>query len=132
MPKRTLATALAAALMTIGTPAFAQVSGGGGGSGGAAAPAPGTKPAKAKESNVALPKVLRDIAQCESGSDPTAVSADGNYRGKFMFTYDAWGTVGGKGDPAAASEAEQDRRALKLYKRDGVKPWPACGRQATA
>lgn len=69
---------------------------------------------------------LARIAQCESGGDPTAVSASGRYRGKYQFSRGTWRTVGGKGDPAKASEAEQDRRALRLYRRDGTAPWPNC------
>src|SRR5205823_11235122 len=30
---------------------------------------------------------LNAIASCESGGDPTAVSADGAYRGKYQFDY---------------------------------------------
>jgi hypothetical protein len=32
------------------------------------------------------------------------------------------------GNPAHASEAEQDRRASILYARAGASPWPMCGR----
>ena len=32
------------------------------------------------------------------------------------------------GNPAAASEAEQNRRAAMLYAREGASPWPVCGR----
>ena len=32
------------------------------------------------------------------------------------------------GNPAAASEAEQNRRAAVLYAREGASPWPVCGR----
>ena len=39
------------------------------------------------------------IASCESGGDPTAVSADGAYRGKYQFDYGTWASVGGAGDP---------------------------------
>jgi Transglycosylase-like domain len=82
---------------------------------------------EAKEhKKVKLPKVLKKIAQCESGGDPTAVSPDGKYRGKYQFTRPTWRSVGGHGDPAKASEYEQDKRALKLYKREGTKPWPNC------
>ena len=35
--------------------------------------------------------------------------------------------VGGTGDPAAASEAEQDARAAMLYAQAGASPWPVCG-----
>jgi len=41
--------------------------------------------------------------------------------------FGTWATVGGMGDPAAASETEQDRRAALLYKRSGATPWPVCG-----
>jgi hypothetical protein len=70
---------------------------------------------------------LEAIAACESGGDPTAVSADGSYRGKYQFDYGTWESVGGSGDPAAASEAEQDYRAALLYAQSGSSPWPVCG-----
>jgi soluble lytic murein transglycosylase-like protein len=70
---------------------------------------------------------LDSIAACESGGDPTAVSADGTYRGKYQFDYGTWASVGGSGDPAAASVAEQDYRAALLYSRGGSSPWPICG-----
>jgi hypothetical protein len=73
-----------------------------------------------------LSNILERIAECESGGDPTAVSASGKYRGKYQFSRKTWRTVGGKGDPAGAPEAEQDRRARRLYKRDGPTPWPNC------
>jgi soluble lytic murein transglycosylase-like protein len=70
---------------------------------------------------------LDAIASCESGGDPTAVSADGTYRGKYQFDYGTWASVGGSGDPAAAPAAEQDYRAALLYGRGGSSPWPICG-----
>jgi peptidoglycan hydrolase CwlO-like protein len=70
---------------------------------------------------------LQQIAQCESGGNPRAVSPSGLYRGKYQFHPDTWRAVGGTGDPAAASEAEQDRRAAILYERQGPSPWPICG-----
>ncbi len=70
--------------------------------------------------------MLERIAKCESGGDPKAVSASGRYRGKYQFSRTTWRSVGGKGDPAKATEREQDRRALKLYRRDGTAPWPNC------
>jgi hypothetical protein len=74
----------------------------------------------------ALPPILRRIAECESHGDPTLV--DGIYRGKYQFTLSAWAGVGGHGDPAEASEAEQDRRAAMLLKRSGPSQWPVCSR----
>jgi soluble lytic murein transglycosylase-like protein len=70
---------------------------------------------------------LEAIAACESGGDPTAVSADGTYRGKYQFDTGTWASVGGAGDPAAAPEAEQDHRAALLYQRSGASAWPSCG-----
>lgn len=70
---------------------------------------------------------LEAIAACESGGDPTIVSADGSYRGKYQFSFETWASVGGSGDPAAASEAEQDYRAALLYASAGSSPWPVCG-----
>jgi peptidoglycan hydrolase-like protein with peptidoglycan-binding domain len=69
---------------------------------------------------------LQRIAQCESGGNPTAVSPDGRYRGKYQFDRATWRAMGGSGDPAAAPEAEQDRRAAALLRRRGTAPWGAC------
>ena len=78
-------------------------------------------------SSVHVPATLEHIAQCESGGDPRATSSDGTYRGKYQFDRQTWQAMGGHGDPARASETEQDRRALALYRDRGTSPWPACG-----
>jgi peptidoglycan hydrolase-like protein with peptidoglycan-binding domain len=78
----------------------------------------------------AASSTLERIAQCESGGDPTAVSADGQYRGKYQFTRATWRAMGGSGDPAAAPEAEQDQRAAALLAAQGTAPWPVCGASA--
>jgi hypothetical protein len=70
---------------------------------------------------------LEQIAQCESGGNPQAVSADGQYRGKYQFDEQTWESLGGSGDPAAASESEQDQRAAQLYRQRGASAWPNCG-----
>lgn len=70
---------------------------------------------------------LESIASCESGGDPTIVSSDGSYRGKYQFSFSTWESVGGSGDPAAAPESEQDYRAALLYAQSGSSPWPVCG-----
>jgi hypothetical protein len=76
---------------------------------------------------VAVPPHLQAIAECESGGDPTAIGGGGLYRGKYQFSVATWQAVGGSGDPAAAPEAEQDRRAIILYERSGPGQWPVCG-----
>ncbi len=85
-----------------------------------------------REAFAALPggvsqATLDAIGACESGGDPTAVSSDGSYRGKYQFDYGTWASVGGSGDPAAAPEKEQDYRAALLYAQSGSSPWPICG-----
>ncbi|HEV2819286.1 MAG TPA: transglycosylase family protein [Solirubrobacteraceae bacterium] len=91
---------------------------GGGSSGGEAV--------SGREGNSVTSK-LKAIARCESGGNPRAVSSNGRYRGKYQFTRATWRRMGGRGDPAKASEAEQDRRAAKLYALRGSSPWPSCG-----
>jgi len=90
------------------------------------APAAGAEPVSATATPDAA-AALDKIAQCESGGNPTAVSADGQYRGKYQFDRATWERMGGTGDPAAAPEAEQDRIATKLYAERGAAPWPVCG-----
>ncbi|UTI62289.1 transglycosylase family protein [Paraconexibacter antarcticus] len=77
---------------------------------------------------IAIPAQLAAIAACESGGNPQAIGGGGAFRGKYQFDYGTWASVGGSGDPAAAPEAEQDRRAAMLYARSGATPWPVCGR----
>jgi hypothetical protein len=70
---------------------------------------------------------LQAIAACESGGNPATNTGNGFY-GKYQFTQSTWASVGGTGNPAAASEAEQDARAAQLYAQQGSAPWPVCGR----
>jgi Transglycosylase-like domain/Putative peptidoglycan binding domain len=76
--------------------------------------------------DVSASTTLQRIAQCESGGNPSAVSADGQYRGKYQFDRATWERLGGTGDPAQADEAEQDRLAAKLLSQSGTSPWPNC------
>ncbi len=86
-----------------------------------------TAVAPATASGATAPPHLEAIAACESGGNPSAVDASGTYRGKYQFDMSTWSSVGGTGDPAAASEAEQDARAAQLYAQSGSTPWPVCG-----
>jgi hypothetical protein len=83
--------------------------------------------APATSGGTAVSGALAAIAACESGGDPTAVSADGTYRGKYQFDQQTWESVGGTGDPAAAPEAVQDALAARLQAQQGSSPWPVCG-----
>ena len=68
------------------------------------------------------------LRQCESSGNYRAVSPSGLYRGAYQFDLGTWATVGGSGDPAQASPAEQDHRAQVLWSQRGPSPWPICGR----
>jgi hypothetical protein len=74
----------------------------------------------------AAPGHLQAIAACESGGNYSTNTGNGFY-GAYQFTQETWESVGGTGNPAAASPAEQDRRAAMLYAQQGSSPWPVCG-----
>jgi hypothetical protein len=89
----------------------------------------GESKSKVQGSGSAPTEQLARIAQCESGGDPTAVSPDGKYRGKYQFARATWESLGGTGDPAEAPESEQDQRAAALMERQGPSAWPVCSKQ---
>ncbi len=70
---------------------------------------------------------LRRIAMCESTNNERAISRDGRFRGLLQFNIQTWATVGGRGDPAAATRWEQWSRGVRLYASRGPQPWPVCG-----
>ena len=76
------------------------------------------------------------VANCESADLPNWPHSDGSrytgnahdrsnpsYRGKWQMGFTEWADTGGSGDPADASEAEQDMRAHKLWESRGWQPW---------
>lgn len=67
------------------------------------------------------------LRQCENSGRYTSKPTD-HYRGAYQFDLQTWRSVGGSGDPADASPAEQDYRARLLYQARGRQPWPVCGR----
>lgn len=71
---------------------------------------------------------LARVRACESHGNYTIVNPTGRYRGAYQFSVETWRGVGGSGDPAAASPAEQDARALALLRLQGRRAWPVCGR----
>jgi hypothetical protein len=83
--------------------------------------------AQAAAAAPAVPPHLEAIAMCESGGDPTAVSPDGMYHGKYQFSVATWAAMGGSGLPSQAPESEQDMRAAMLYEQSGPGQWPVCG-----
>jgi hypothetical protein len=67
------------------------------------------------------------LRACES---PT--NGGTRYRGYYQFSQSSWESVGGRGDPAAASLDEQTARAQLLAARsDPAHQWPVCWRRAS-
>lgn len=81
----------------------------------------------AASGSAAMSAAWRKVANCESSGNPRAVNPAGYY-GLFQFDLQTWRSVGGSGNPAKASAAEQLMRAKKLYSQRGASPWPVCGR----
>jgi murein DD-endopeptidase MepM/ murein hydrolase activator NlpD len=82
---------------------------------------------KASSGKANLSGAWAKVANCESSGNPRAVNAAGYY-GLFQFDLQTWRSVGGSGNPAKASAAEQLMRAKKLYAQRGASPWPVCGK----
>ncbi|MCE4957606.1 LysM peptidoglycan-binding domain-containing protein [Macrococcoides caseolyticum] len=77
---------------------------------------------QAQVGNSSVDAHLRMIMQRESGGNPRAVNPAGYY-GLFQFSPQTWAAVGGTGNPAQASEAEQWKRARILYTQHGAGHW---------
>jgi transglycosylase-like protein len=75
--------------------------------------------------------VLACIRRWESATKGLyrAVSPGGFYRGAYQFDFGTWLGVGGSGDPALATPAEQDYRAALLVGLRGLAPWPTPARR---
>jgi Transglycosylase-like domain len=69
---------------------------------------------------------LASIRACESGGNYSTNTGNGFY-GAYQFDMQTWQSVGGSGNPANASPAEQDKRAAMLMAQRGSSPWPVCG-----
>jgi hypothetical protein len=72
------------------------------------------------------PTAWTQLRNCEAGGDYTIVAANGHY-GAYQFDLATWRSVGGTGRPDQATPAEQDYRALYLYRMRGWQPW-TCAR----
>jgi resuscitation-promoting factor RpfA len=66
------------------------------------------------------------LRACESSGRYAVVAANGHY-GAYQFDVATWKSVGGTGLPSDASPAEQDYRALYLYRMRGWQPWTCAG-----
>ncbi|WP_431873373.1 transglycosylase family protein [Amycolatopsis sacchari] len=66
------------------------------------------------------------LRMCES-SNRYATNTGNGYYGAYQFDLPTWRSVGGQGRPDLASPAEQDYRALYLYRMRGWQPWECAG-----
>ncbi|MTD56461.1 transglycosylase family protein [Amycolatopsis pithecellobii] len=66
------------------------------------------------------------LRMCESSNRYTINTGTGYY-GAYQFDLPTWRSVGGAGRPDQASAAEQDYRALYLYRMRGWQPWECAG-----
>jgi hypothetical protein len=62
------------------------------------------------------------LRMCESGNNYRINTGNAHY-GAYQFDLPTWRSVGGTGYPHNASRAEQDARALILYRERGWQPW---------
>jgi peptidoglycan hydrolase-like protein with peptidoglycan-binding domain len=62
------------------------------------------------------------LRMCES-SNNYKINTGNGYYGAYQFDLSTWRSVGGSGYPNQASPAEQDARALILYRKRGWQPW---------
>lgn len=80
-----------------------------------------------------LPDPPRSLLACirwwESRNNYRAISPGGRYRNAYQFDLRTWLGVGGSGDPALATPAEQDYRAALLVGMRGLAPWPTPARR---
>ncbi|MBB4678825.1 transglycosylase family protein [Crossiella cryophila] len=67
------------------------------------------------------------LRMCES-TDRYHVDTGSGYYGAYQFDLPTWRSVGGSGLPHQASPAEQDFRALYLYRMRGWQPWECAGK----
>jgi resuscitation-promoting factor RpfA len=66
------------------------------------------------------------LRMCES-SNNYAINTGNNHYGAYQFDLSTWRSVGGSGYADRASPAEQDARALILYRLRGWQPWQCAG-----
>ena len=66
------------------------------------------------------------LRMCESSNNYAINTGNGHY-GAYQFDLSTWRSVGGSGYPNHASPAEQDARALILYRQRGWQPWQCAG-----
>ncbi len=82
---------------------------------------------------------LKQLRDCESGDDYSAIGGGGRYRGAYQFRRSTWNGLSRRWypwlegqDPARTETWWQDAMARALWSESGSSPWPHCGRQVAA
>lgn len=73
--------------------------------------------------------VWSQLARCESGGRPQAVSSNGKYFGAFQFSIGTWHGIGESGSPIDYDYEYQLSAAKRLQARSGWGQWPVCSRK---
>ena len=68
------------------------------------------------------------LRRCESGNRYDLNTGNGQY-GAYLFTLQTWRGLGGVGYPNRAAPADQDAKALALWRQRGWQPWTNCARK---
>jgi hypothetical protein len=76
--------------------------------------------------------LLAAVVRCETAGTGNPRMVSGRFGGLYQFTTGTWRSLGGTGRPSLASPGEQHYRAWRLWLRQGLAPWPTCGRAAVA
>ncbi len=78
--------------------------------------------------NPADEAIWESLAKCESGGN-WAIDTGNGYYGGLQFSQSAWESVGGAGNPAAATREEQISRGKDLQARRGWGVWGLCAKK---
>lgn len=68
------------------------------------------------------------VRMCEASNNYRVIDGSGTHFGAYQFDQTTWNSVGGRDRPDRASPAEQDYRALYLYRMRGWQPWQCADR----
>ncbi len=94
----------------------------------ASSSAPAPAPAAAPSSGGGGGSHWDALAQCESGGN-WGISTGNGYYGGLQFSMSTWQAMGGSGNPANASRAEQIAVAERVLSAQGWGAWPSCSSQ---
>jgi len=90
---------------------------------------PNAAPSRPRPPGTATDGMLDQLATCESGRNPTAVSRNGLYYGAFQMLLTTWRALGGTGNPIAHTYEQQRDMARKIPVSSWRYQFPACARK---